>query len=544
MAETTDRSQGVQTGPGFAAELPLGDDAHQTYRPLSLLALGGFGLAVLTAVVVCLGGWIGVANHYPKTFFGLLLSAPAVAVLVCLLMGMHQPAKILRVAGLTFAGMLALLGLGGLLLYSNSNPWLLPLWVLFLPAAGLLVAWLARIQILTSEDTLSGLPLCNAGMIVVGVFSLVYVTYYTASVMAVRYQSAAFADLWLDRLKKGELDPAFLMTLPPDLRPAENTDLRTNLEAYWNQPAGAGSGGMYSDFAMKDFVRLLQTGSGEAKIEPLGLLEWKYEGGKYDVRYGYRVTTPICTSVIQILVTGQEGSGPNSKGRQWYVDAKVTGLLKDAPIAFSPEGQMLAQQQTTVREFVENWFSRLYRDDDDAYLWTLPAARRAEVKGQRAILGAALGGAGRWTEPGLAAFYRGGLVEADPKTFYAGKENRTAVPDALRWAFRPGADKPDRAFINPAAVVPLVQSTAGGKRMVLDVKFLYGPDGKEYGPERKKLRMLDVDALLVLECDDASLAKNDPQWQVKQIDLLRARAVQAQSRQEKMSLPPLPPGQP
>ena len=102
MAETTDRSPSAPIGPGVDAALPpeAGDD-YQPYRPLSLPALGGFGLAVLSAAAVCLGGWIPLFTYHTKTFFGVLLAAPTVAVLVCLLMGVYAPLKILRAVGWT-----------------------------------------------------------------------------------------------------------------------------------------------------------------------------------------------------------------------------------------------------------------------------------------------------------------------------------------------------------------------------------------------------------------------------------------------------------
>jgi hypothetical protein len=522
MTKITDRTPGAPTGRDADAELPPVPDEYQPYRPLSLLALGGLGLSVLSAVLVCVGGWISVYFHWPKTFLFLIVLAPGAAALVCLLLGVTQPLRILKTAGFALAGVLAVLGLGGLLAYSGSNPWLLPVWLLVLPLAGLLLLWIGRTQIVRSEDTLSGLPLCNWGMGIVAVFGLVYLAYYAATVMAVRLESEVFAKQWVDRLGKGEVDGAFLLTLPPEQRPPENAETRSKLETLFNQP-GPRNEGVYSAFATKDFVRLIAGAPGDAKVESPRLMEWKYEDGQFQVLYQCRVVSSVCAFDLDVFARGIVNAKGQTQGRQWYVDMMRTGRNPAEPPQFTAKGQSLLNQIGPAREFAQGWIEKWYRDDDEAYLETLPRARREELQTQQLLLGAALGGAAPWTKPPRGPYADGALVEADSKTFYAARPAyREAIPAKLRESFRPGRPKPDRAMLSPASSLPIMQPTANGARLVFDARMLFDKDTQP----------VDVDARVVVECDAASLESKHPQWRVAQIQLIRARSVQ------------MPPGEP
>jgi hypothetical protein len=421
---------------------------------------------------------------------------------------------------------LTVLGLGGLLAYSGSEPWLLPAWLLIVPLAALLLAWVGRGQILRSEDTLSGLSLCNWAIGIVVVFGLMYGAYYTATYVAVRRQASSFADDWVGRLKKGDIPEAFALTQPPDKRPAENAELRNTLELLFNTP-GPNGVGMFTDFNSKDYVRFLQGASGDVTVTPTGLREWKNEGGAYQALYGYHVKSSVCTFDMAVLVHGQQSQDP-TKGRQWYVDIKQTG--RAGPPTFTEQGQLLSDEMVPGRAFIKDWFENWYREEDAAYLLTLPADQRAEVLRQRPVLAAAVGATALMAEPGRKPFYEGSLVVADPKFYVVKQDYREVIPALLKQTFRPGeypsADKPDKAVTNDAAGFPLLQSTATGKRFLYDVRFVF-KEGRVVLKEGRLLetRPVEVDARVALDCDDASLARKQPQWQFSQIQLLRAGAV-------------------
>ncbi len=406
------------------------------------------------------------------------------------------------------------------------------------------MAWVGRGQILRSEDTLSGLSLCNWGIGIVVVFGLMYGAYYTATYVAVRRQASSFAEEWVRRLEKGDVAGAFALTLPAENRPTDNADLRNQLELYFNLP-GPNGVGMFTDFSSKDYVRLLQGASGDVTVTPTGLREWKSDGGNYQALHGYHVNSSVCAFDMTVLVHGQQSKDP-TKGRQWYVDNKQSG--RAGPPTFTPQGQLLADQMVPGRDFIKDWFEKWYQEDDAAYLLTLPADQRAEVLRQRPVLAAAVGATALMAEPGRKSFYEGSLVVADPKTYYVVKQDyREVFPALLQQTFRPGeypsADKPDKAVTNDAAGFPLLQSTATGKRFLYDVRFVFKEGRVLLKEGRVETRPVEVDGRVALDCDDASLARKQPQWQFSQIQLLRAGAVSSgpsgPSRQ--MQAPDMPP---
>jgi hypothetical protein len=519
MAEITDRVPDAAARPGIETDLPPARDDFDTYRPLSFFALGGFGLAALSAVLICLGGWMAIFFRHWIVFSVLVLLTPAVAAVICLMVGVTKPAKIASIAGFALAALMAVLGLGGLLLYSNTDPWLLPTWALVFPAGGLMLLWIGRSQILRSENTLSGLPLTNWGLGVVAVFGLLYAAYYGATWLAMTNQSGAFADEWLNVVARGDLDIAFVRTLPADQRPREDNNLRMQVETVINQP-GPNSAGMFSTFAGKEYVRLLEGGGSNAKIERLGLIERNYDAnGDIVARLSYHVSTPVCACELQVAVRGRENRSDQSQGRQWYIDLSQTGLAVGSPPAWTDLGDLAIKKSGTARDAVDDWLNKCYHDDDEAYLLTLPAAQRRQVQLLRPVLGTAVGGLALWTEPGRQSYYDGGLIDADAKRFYAIKqENAKAVPAALKKAFRPGEDKPSKAELMNANALPFIVPIPDGVQLAFDLRFTLDDKQKD---------ALNVDARVFLECDAASLGSKQPQWQVKKIQLIRARSANA-----------------
>jgi hypothetical protein len=512
MAEITDRLPETAPASGLNVETPPLADGT-SYRPLSLLALAGFGLSVLTVLLICLGGWMAVGSRHPIFFVVIVLLTPFVAAIGCFMLGMSKPLKIVKIAAFALAGVLAVLGLGGLLAYSSNDPWLLKEWVVVLPVVCMLVLWIARSRIARSEDTLSGLALCNWGFGLVGVFGLLYLAYYGATVLAVCKQSEAFTDDWLSSLQKGDLETAFALTLPPDQRPQDDESRRLRIETLLNQP-GPQSPGLFSEFASRTFVRTLNGTSDTAKLQRLGMVDWTYDKGEFLVRYSYRLILQLSTVELEVAAQSRTDA---LQGRQWYIEIRATGWSLAVPPALSDLGQTVMRQGGPSRQFVDEWLVKWYHDDDDAYLLTLPAAQRDAVKRQRLALGPALGGTALFAEPGRQGYYDGGLIEADAKRFFPIlPENRKYVPAALKKAFRPGGDKPAKSELTQAIAIPLFQSVGDATRLVYEMHFVLD--------DEKKKDQLSVDAQIILECDAAALAANKPQWQVKKIDLIRARS--------------------
>src|SRR5438094_859508 len=83
------------------------------------------------------------------------------------------------------------------------------------PVAAVLCCWIARGQIQRSEGTLSGSALAGWGIGLTLVFGLNYLAYYASTTFAIRQQAREFTREWLEMLKQGKVDEAFLRMIPP-----------------------------------------------------------------------------------------------------------------------------------------------------------------------------------------------------------------------------------------------------------------------------------------------------------------------------------------
>src|SRR5262249_61766705 len=134
------------------------DAPDQSYRALSVLALGGWGVWALYAVIALLLGLVALLSRKPMPALGATLVVPVTAFLVCLL---------------------------------------------------------ARFRIKSSEGTLAGGALANWGAILSLVVCLGYAAYSFGVYFALKQQSEAFANEWLDLLRQGQTGRAAWRTLPP-----------------------------------------------------------------------------------------------------------------------------------------------------------------------------------------------------------------------------------------------------------------------------------------------------------------------------------------
>src|SRR4051794_15094015 len=112
----------IQTTP------PVPEPAQaETYRPLSLLALGGLALSLAAAAAVLIGGLVPGATASLGVFCASLVLTPLVVAAVAAVRGVRGTGLALA-ALYGFAGWAVVLGLGGLLLLSRKEPWVLPGW--------------------------------------------------------------------------------------------------------------------------------------------------------------------------------------------------------------------------------------------------------------------------------------------------------------------------------------------------------------------------------------------------------------------------------
>jgi hypothetical protein len=445
---------------------------HVAYQPLSLLAIAGFGVAVVYAAVVLLG-------------------------------------------------FLAWLVLG--------SPWLMSLWTLLIPLAAVVLSLIARARIQRSEGTLAGLALTRWGITLSVLFGLIYTSYTAATYLVFRQQAQAFTQQWFAELAAGNTEKAFVLTLPPVSRPdLSSPNLRNDLENRFNTPGEMSRRGYYSDFLASPEVRLLLQAGPEVEIKPRGVSGLDYVQGGYQVKQTYQVTAPDWNYELLVTVHGVKPQGKEFQGRQWQVRMPELQRRTFNPTA---RGRALQNAQVQAQAFAMNWANQLRAGElDKVYLATRdPAERERLAKAGRPEVPSWLNAfvPPELFLPGYAEFTEGKLVTDPGPTFWAPAkardpaqpEPRDEVLAELRKLFRQPSEGLGRSL--EVERLPLLRWRTVGDRlqMLQDVSIALG---SKYA----------VEGVLVLEADAKEaerLADKESAipWRVAGLEPLRAREVTA-----------------
>jgi hypothetical protein len=547
MSDAPDRaSTGVQPAPlAPGPELLVPGSEGERYQSLSLLALGGFALAVLWAVLVSLGGVAVFADRFPRPFKVLLVLVPVAAVLGAVLARVRRPRRLLAVAGLALCGLGAALGLAGLVAFSGNNPWLLPFWTWAIPLGALLMCWLARSQIRASEGTLSGQPLASWGLVLAIFFGLNYAAYMVSSHFAVTKQASDFARDWLALVQGGELDQAFLLTLPVTTRPANDANLRTNFEARFNAPRSATESGFYSTFLRKDYVRFLRAAGEDTRMDRVDL-KWERDKTGYMVRLVYRVSTPQVNFDLKVVLHGIETQGPRGITRQWQIVPAGTEIANPPAPELTEGGKELQDSAGSAAPFLMTWLASLTAGDvDSAYLGTLPPAQRERLSAARKRCRFGTAGlvgvsalpalssqdeAGRAYLAGRAAFQAGGLLRMDPATFWTSPEFRQEIVAGLKGLF----SQATRAAATPGAepqYLPRYQRLGNEVHLLVPLRIPVG----DLGHGRPRFTVEGQVHLAAEAPDGDSFPQSG--WRVAAIDLERGLSLPMQGAMPGMGPP-------
>jgi hypothetical protein len=239
--------------------------------------------------------------------------------------------------------------------------------VLLLPLAGGILALIGWWQVQRSEGTLAGAKLVSVSGWTCVLVGLGYVAMIAATEMAVRNQAAEFTDKWVENLIDGDVLMAFWKTIEPERR--KDIDPRNALQMGRFKFARPGEKGQLPSFEGNELTRTLGQWGKEVKSHPMGLKEWKYQGGGYQVKQAYRFETPEGSIDAVITVRGSESSRNEFQGRQWFVVVPETGVQKRSP---SPLAQRLETLHRQARSFLNDWVAKLNRRQiAEAYLDTL-----------------------------------------------------------------------------------------------------------------------------------------------------------------------------
>jgi hypothetical protein len=370
------------TDPGVTAEPPPAMPAPDAapYQTLSLIAVAGFALAMLVAVMVLLGGLVPFASGRPGVFWALLAVSPVAGVVVGAAVRGRRQGVLAAGAG---AGLLAFLVLGGfiaLLVYAGSNPWLLSGWFWALAAAAIVTCLIARAVIAGSEGTLAGEWYARTGLYTTLFVGLIYGAYQTSVHLAITSQARAAALDFVEKLKARELVQAFLLTLPPSQRGVEESAVR-NLVETWKLEGPPNTSGPFATFCRSKAARLLGLLGEDAVVEEVGLTT-SLSGRQYDALVHFRVKGGLFSFDLKVPLRGIEANVGGVTQRAWEVLRGQKGMIED--VVASDRANALSRSWKAASrlgtEFLNNLSGQgpaLSRSPNRAFQYTLPMEERS-----------------------------------------------------------------------------------------------------------------------------------------------------------------------
>lgn len=441
MAEATDRPQ-VPADAVMANE-PLGVQTPaptETYQALSLLAMAGFGLAAIYALVVLIGSAVALVGRIP---------------------------------------------------------WLMPYWTFLIPIAVLIVCWAARTRILNSEGTLSGLAFTTWGSRLAILFTIPYAAYYLATFLAVRSPAIDCANEFLQRIKEGRLDQAFLAAQPDiSIKGMNSKAMRDEIESRFNQPMGAVAvtPGAFSHFRQENFVRFIEMDGEQVEATPTGVDFWEYGKGGYRVILNYHIATSLVEFDMKVDTFGRDPKPGEPKGRrQWQVHlqrsatATVPGSMK-----LTKRGEDFEKRTSNAQKFASEW---VYKINDVDKLQ--PGERESYSK--------------------LIRGY---------ETFWASKLIRDEISESIRKMFQPRAgEKRFNLFIQPGTI-PFLRESNGRTTGAIDVMIRYYEEGNQ-------IPQFLVDGRLMLSADSNVAADAPSAWRVDALEIESGRTSPERRRMQK-----------
>ncbi len=305
MAETTNHPQ--VPPDAIMPEEALGTQTTapaSKYQALSLMAMASFGLSLVYALVVLIGGAVSLFGHIP---------------------------------------------------------WLMPYWTFLLPVAVLIVCWAARRRILNSEGTLTGLAFTIWGTRLAILFSITYAAYYFATFLAVRSPAIDCANEFFQRIKTGRLEEAFLMSQDVPTKGVSSSVLHDTIQSRFNQPMGQVSvaPGTFSRFSQERFVRFLEMDGEQARAEPTGVSSWEYTKGGYHVVLNYHIATSLMEFDMKVDTFGRDPKPGEGKGRQWLVlfARGETAIIPDS-MRETPRGREFELRTMKAQTFAREWATK------------------------------------------------------------------------------------------------------------------------------------------------------------------------------------------
>jgi hypothetical protein len=273
----------------------------------------------------------------------------------------YRPVSLLAVGGVALSGLYAVLvAVTTVLAFAQAKPLLLPPWFQALAVAGVVLSLFARWRIAGSEGTLSGLALTRWGLWL-AVPGLCYAAYEFATGQAVRAQANAFLmekgedSGFFPNLQEGDLNRAYLLTQPYAARAIANPESDLDMEMVHDKYVDTKSPwGYLSIFKNSLAVHAIRQSGGKGSVEPLGVRSWNFENERYVVVRGYKVTTPELTMEISIKAVAERDRATGV--RKWFVKWE---LDENKQLEAEPEwtelGKTMQNLRESARKYLLDW---------------------------------------------------------------------------------------------------------------------------------------------------------------------------------------------
>jgi hypothetical protein len=482
MAEAADRSRTAgssetnsepSAGPrhdsatGIVASLPA--TTPDVYRPLSLAAVIGFGLAILFS---------------------------------------------------------AYIAIFGLFTYFSGDFLIFPFWTILIPLGVATLCLVAKRTIATSEGTLTGDRLATWGLGLTVVFGLSYWSYFAATSLALRRQAATFVESkFLPALAKGNVDEAFVYTYKGQ-RPAINAQLHMFVERFMNVPISVKAMPPFTTFLNTEYVRLLALSGDkyQATLTATGT-PVPEKGGEMQIPLVYHVETPLKSFDMQLVALASDVRSKEFSGRLWRVEKDKTWVVPQSGV-WTAEGKRLFDKvEPNARQCLSSWVTKIANSTDveSAYQDTLPPAKRAAIiaklKGKKEDELKKL----KETDPelrdyfaGLQAYSEGSLVHMDKNVFWAPDAERDEFIGLIKKSF--SSSPPSAHWMLVTRSLPGFEDDGKKVRFIYDVNLMLLPAFMGSGR-------------VTVEADEDVFnnpAANYESWRVVGLELLQAHAAPQQ----------------
>jgi hypothetical protein len=461
----------------------------------------------------------------------------------------YRPLSLLAVVGLGVAIIYAaVVVVGGAFAFFFGNPFLMPtIWVL-VPIGAAVLCGMAMLRIQRSEGTLAGEKAARWGLLLSLLVGCGYWAYVAATYIAISNAAEKFGYEYLNKMASGDELGAFCLAMSPGERPSQNDRgrLREQMESRFNNASERGPKGPLALFRQTESIRMVTMGGKDTTIELVGVDSVEYKSGAYEVRLIYHVSEPAVSFNFVVTALGREAKG--SAGRQWQVLLDQTGRRQGDDPQFTPEGRAFFFAGNGARDYLtQDWLKAMSEGRvEDVFLATLPpgereAARKsAQDRSLALLLAASIGdGALPWADPaaalarlslpadlaaaraaslpGFAGFTDGDLVRAEPGVFWAPPDVSDEIVKLTRAQFRhPGAALAAALTPDRNVLVPVIRREGDRLESGWDVGMAVPASKPRYF----------VEGHLVVECDAAEAAAGAVKsWRVRSLDLISGKPI-------------------